>query len=65
MGGIFSKPKEPDMPIAKPEVLPPTSKGVAGITTEKKKPIGSTRSKTVVAGDLTPPKLFKWGQLGR
>ena len=59
---VFQKPKEEPLPKPKPPVGIPT-KGTAGIT--KPKPIGSTRSKTVVAGDLTPGNIFKHGKLGR
>ena len=63
MGDLFARPKEPDLPKPKPPISPGVP-GVQPITAEKKKPVGSTRSRTVSAGDLTPTNIFKKGTLG-
>jgi hypothetical protein len=61
MGGVFSMPDEPKMP--KPD--PPVAPAQPGVPARPRATgVGSTRARTIVAGDVTPEKVFKRKILG-
>ena len=61
MGGMFSKPKVDPLPTPDPPAAP----GQPGSPQRSQaKTPGSSRSRTIIAGDVTPNKLFKRKGLG-
>ena len=62
MGGLFSKPKMPAPPKPDPPVAIPET-GEADVT-KNRKMIKAGRGGTVLAGQMTPPNIFKSKVLG-
>ena len=61
MGGTFSKPKVDPLPLPDPPVVP----GQPGTPrSPRSKAPGSSRSRTIMAGDVTPNSMFKRRTLG-
>jgi len=63
MGGIFSRPKEPELPKPDPPIAPATTVDEPAVRARPKY-VGGSRGRTIIAGDLTPNKLFKRKVLG-